>query len=98
MVYNLPRWKNKSGTGERKCRCGSWKDHWCNFSGEDWPKICSVHGCTNKPTLGAHIYNSSDKSEYIVPMCDSCNKNSDDFFLRKDVKLVSANTSKTCNK
>lgn len=21
-------WKNKNGTSERSCKCGSWKTHW----------------------------------------------------------------------
>lgn len=35
-------WKNKAGTGNRLCKCGSWTQHWLNFSDESWPKKCSV--------------------------------------------------------
>lgn len=27
-------WKNKVGTAERACKCGSWKNHWIKFSGK----------------------------------------------------------------
>ena len=66
-------WKNKKGTGNRTCKCRTWKDHWINYSGKSWPTTCSVEGCTNKATLGAHIYNSKVNGERIVPACDSCN-------------------------
>ena len=91
-------WKNKKGTADRTCACGSWKQHWINFSGKEWPSKCSVQGCNNSATLGGHIFNSdSSLEEYIVPMCDSCNKRTEEFSL-KSVTCVSANQSKTCGK
>lgn len=97
-MYLIDGWKNKGGTGERFCKCGSWKQHWINFSGKTWPDECSVSGCSNTATLGAHIYNpsSSDTSEYIVPVCNSCNKRTDEFSLESGTILVSANKQKTC--
>ena len=91
-------WKNKKGTDERACSCGTWKQHWINFSGKSWPDKCSVSGCTNKPTLGAHVINSSVSGEKIIPMCSSCNNRTDYFDLIEGVKLVSANKSETCEK
>ncbi len=91
-------WKNKAGTGTRSCACGSWKNHWIKFSGKTWPAKCSVSGCSNEPTLGAHVYNSNVNGEKIVPMCDSCNKLSGEFSLRDGTILVSANQSETCGK
>ena len=58
-------WKNKKGTSIRFCNCGSWKQHWLNYSGITWPEVCSVEGCKNKPTLGAHIYNSEVSGEKL---------------------------------
>lgn len=91
-------WKNKNGTAERTCSCGTWKQHWINYSGKSWPAICSVSGCTNKPTLGAHVINSEVLGEKIVPMCDSCNKLTGCFDLKDKTPLVSANKSETCEK
>ncbi len=89
-------WKNKKGTGDRSCKCGSWKQHWINNSGKAWPDKCSVSGCNNVATLGAHIINSDVSGEYIVPACDSCNKLSSEFNLKGEITLVPANKQKTC--
>ena len=91
-------WKNKNGTSNRTCNCGSWKNHWINNSGEKWPDRCSVLGCNNSATLGAHIINNNVSGEYIVPDCDSCNQSSYEFDLRVGIKLVPANKQKTCEK
>lgn len=91
-------WKNKNGTSNRTCNCGSWKQHWINYSNKKWPSKCSVLGCTNAATLGAHIINSSVSGEYIVPACDSCNKLSSEFNLEDEITLVPANKQKTCEK
>jgi len=96
MRLAVAGWRNKKGTGERNCKCGSWKDHWIKFSGKEWPDLCSVAGCEEKPTLGAHIINSNVSGEKIVPMCDSCNKSADVFSLKSGISKVSANTSETC--
>ena len=91
-------WKNKKRTGERDCKCGSWKNHWLNFSNKEWPDKCSVKGCSNKPTLGAHVINADVTGEKIVPMCDSCNKLTGYFDLKGGITLVNANQSETCDK
>lgn len=89
-------WKNKKGTGSRSCNCGSWKNHWINNTNKSWPNTCSIAGCNNIATLGAHIINSSVSGERIVPACDSCNKLHGEFNLKGGVTLVSANKKETC--
>lgn len=91
-------WKNKNGTSERFCKCGSWKDHWLNFSNKEWPEKCSFANCNNKAELGAHIYDTKDHKEFIVPACSSCNKIKEEFNLKTFTRLVSANKSETCEK
>lgn len=91
-------WKNKKGTGERTCVCGSWKNHWIKFAKKDWPEYCSVKECGNAPVLGAHVINAEVEGERIVPMCDSCNKLQESFDLKGEVTVVRANTRKTCEK
>lgn len=90
-------WTNKKGTEDRKCRCGSWKNHWLNFTKLDWPSTCSVSGCNNTPTVGAHIYNKVETGEWIAPFCDSCNKFTGKFDLKAGIGLVPANKSYTCD-
>ena len=97
MSITADGWKNKGGTGQRSCKCKTWKQHWINNSGEAWPDKCSIRGCTNSATLGAHIYNPSVEGERIVPACDSCNKLENEFSLKGGVTLVLANKSKTCD-
>jgi len=96
MSMTANGWKNKSGTSDRKCGCGSWKNHWINCSGKSWPKNCSVNGCANDADRGLHIINSQVSGEYIVPGCASCNSKSGEFNLNGGVTLVSANKQNTC--
>ncbi len=92
-------WQNKNGTSDRNCSCGTWKEHWQNFSNKKWPETCSVQNCDNKATLGAHIINSNNMSgEWIAPFCSSCNKRTDIFSLKPDTTVVSANKDLTCEK
>ena len=96
MVITATGWSNKNGTADRGCKCGTWKDHWVKFANMSWPSTCSVSGCSNKPTLGAHIINPLVTGEKIVPMCDSCNKLTSPFSLKGSITLPSANKSETC--
>lgn len=96
MSITATGWKNKGGTGDRACKCGSWAQHWVNYAHKPWPATCSVQGCNNQPTLGAHIINSAVAGEKIVPMCDSCNKLQGTFTLKGGITLPSANMAETC--
>ena len=98
MTIPATGWKNKVGTSDRGCKCGTWKDHWIKFSKKPWPASCSVKNCGASPTLGAHVINPDVAGERIIPMCDSCNKVSDTFTLKGEVSVPSANKSETCEK
>ena len=74
-------WSNATGTGDKSCPCGTWKAHWLKHSGKSWPSTCSVVGCSNAPTLGAHVKNSGVTGNRITPMCDDCNQRTDTFSL-----------------
>lgn len=91
-------WKNKVGTQYRECKCGSWRQHWIKFSNKEWPEKCSVLGCNNVPTLGAHVYNAEVSGERIIPVCEKCNKITGEFSIKGGVTLVSANKHNTCEK
>lgn len=98
MSLPIKGWKNKGGTSERACRCGSWKQHWINCSSKTWPSQCCVAGCTASAEVGAHVYNVSDEvhGEYIVPACKRCNALTGEFTLKGEVTFISANKQKTC--
>lgn len=91
-------WKNKNGTGDRSCKCGSWHQHWLNMSKLVWYSKCSVEFCNNKATLGAHVINSNISGEFIIPMCASCNQFRGTFNFKYGVTLISANKAETCEK
>lgn len=95
-IVSTNNWKNKASTSDRICKCGSWQEHWINFSKNSWPRECSISNCKNKATLGAHVINSSIKGERIIPTCASCNKLSGEFRLKNGEILVLANHSETC--
>lgn len=93
--------KNINGTSEKTCECGSWINHWEKFSGEELPSKCPVIGCNNKPEVGAHVQKDekNDNNWYIIPLCKNCNnKKGETLQVENNIKLVSANVSKTCGK
>ena len=88
-------WKNKNGTSERSCKCGSWKEHWENNTCKLWPTNCSAYDCNESAEVGAHVINSECSGEWIVPLCKACNKRTDIFSLKASTTLVSANKELT---
>jgi hypothetical protein len=91
MTVSCDGWKNKNGTAGRTCSCGTWKNHWLNLTEKTWPETCSVAGCAAVPTLGAHVYHADVTGECIVPMCDACNKKSEEFSLKGGTSIPAAN-------
>ncbi len=93
--------KNINGTSQNVCKCGSWLEHWKNYSGQLLPEYCVEKSCLNKKKVGAHVQKDSatDKSWYIVPLCKDHNKTTvKSLELIASIKLVSANVSATCGK
>ena len=96
MTITAEGWKNINGTALRSCKCGSWAQHWVNYTGRSWPGECSVNGCSNRATLGAHVTNPKVMGQRIVPMCGSCNGLGGSLTLKGGVNLPSANVAETC--
>lgn len=90
--------KNINGTTQNRCRCGSWLQHWKNYSGQS-ATICRALGCSRKDLLGAHVQKdvSYDNNWYIVPFCNRHNKATTSIELVAGTILVSANKKKTCD-
>lgn len=89
---------NINGTSQTTCKCGSWLDHWKNFSGQII-LFCPVNGCANIDLVGAHVqraYNIDNKW-YILPLCKSHNNSSEILDVLDRYKLVSANKQQTCD-
>ena len=52
----------------------SWKEYWCDHSGEEWPETCRYRGCGENADGSAHvIVNDDEEYEYIIPMCNEHN-------------------------
>lgn len=98
MSLPIDGWSNASGTVNKTCTCGTWKQHWLNYSGKAWPSSCAVKECFFPPTLGGHVQNPGVVGILIAPLCDSCNGRGDIFMLKGGVALPSANQSLTCAK
>lgn len=93
------RLKNINGTSGLTCGCGSWLNHWANFSGQSIPTYCPTFGCMEKKLVGAHVQQDSttDKKWYIVPLCATHNAKSETLDVGP-VALAPANVSETCKK
>ena len=96
--------KNLGGTGEHGCPCGTWLKHWENFSAQAPSAFCSVVGCIQAATLGAHVIRTGETLvgllglQYIVPMCASHNSQAGAIDIDDRVQLVSADVAGTCGK
>jgi len=90
---------NINGTSDNSCSCGSWLDHWKNYSRQSLPTYCPEKSCTKKPEVGAHVQKDSsyDKDWYIIPLCSEHNRQTrGSLEVGDSIALVSANTSQTC--
>lgn len=67
--------ENINGTSDTECKCGSWIQHWKNFSIQT-ATYCSEESCIETDLEGAHVQkaNSTDQSWYIVPLCGKHNQ------------------------
>lgn len=89
--------KNINGTSQNSCSCGSWLQHWRNYSGQQ-ANICRAAGCSRSDLAGAHVQKdvNYDNNWYIVPFCTMHNRTSDTIELVAGTVLVSANKKATC--
>lgn len=94
------RVSNINGTSANACKCGSWLDHWKNYSGQTLSAYCSEKICRKNPEVGAHVQKESysDSGWYIVPLCQDHNRATATLELVDGVTLVSANVSNTCGR
>jgi len=78
--------KNLYKTGKyRPDGYDSWVDYWESLSGI-LANRCACHNCNviGKENLkGAHVkkVDNPDNKWYIIPLCDSCNKRTDEFYV-----------------
>ena len=90
---------NINGTSQKICKCGSWLNHWINYSGQPVPSYCPEKSCTEKELVGAHVQqeSSDDNNWYIYPLCKKHNEATGQSLDVADTyKLVPANVSQNC--
>lgn len=93
--------RNINGTSQNTCKCGTWLEHWKNFSNQSLPSHCVEKSCYQKPMVGAHVQkdNSSDNNWYIIPLCNSHNNETGKSLdIMDGTVLVSANVAETCGR
>jgi len=91
---------NNNGTSDTDCKCGSWLEHWKNYSGQAIPYLCCEKSCAGTNLVGAHVQidNSKDNNWYIVPLCKKHNASTEELELFEGTALAPANKKKTCEK
>lgn len=88
---------NLNGTARKRCKCGSWLEHWYNAT-RSARSICATWGCSGDAEVGAHVRDQDNRSgheHWIVPLCRGCNNKTEDFFVKNGVFLVPANKAIT---
>jgi hypothetical protein len=96
----MPRITNINGTSDTTCKCGSWINHWKNFSRQKLPTFCPVYGCYQKDLVGAHVQKAYavEPKWYIIPLCSRHNEIKTDLDVVDTVAFVSAKKNETCEK
>ena len=82
--------KNLRGTSSKKLPAGftSWFD--VLVARSNWrPVMCLNIDCFNVATKGGHVIKkNTDKTEYLVPICTSCNNEHDKEFYVDEIDLI----------
>ena len=84
--------KNLQGTGRDRCDCNctSWLEHWKNISNKS-PSHCGRISCNAIPVCGGHVKKvAPEMTQYIIPLCYSCNNQRDLEFYALEEELVRA--------
>lgn len=91
------RVKNINRKAESHCNCGSWLQHWKNFSGEQ-VTVCRAHGCSRTDLNGIHVQKDggNDAGWYIVPFCSLHECATGSILLEPGTILISAHKDETC--
>lgn len=96
------RVKNLNGINRPPCKCGSWLDHWKNFSHHELPAYCPENKCAERPEVGVLCQrddlplpgDEADARWYVIPLCRKHSVSTEP--LDVYVTLVSADIARTC--
>jgi hypothetical protein len=67
--------RNLNGTSQLKCASGTWLAHWEDVCGQN-AFLCSTKDCIETPSAGGLVQRDAliDRTWYVIPLCDECNK------------------------
>jgi hypothetical protein len=89
---------NLNGTTGKKCPCGTWLNHWKNYSNQEVGK-CSAYGCINEADRGGHVQRKDidDMSWYIIPIClDHNNQFGKEYLVYDDTIFIPVTDTSRC--
>ncbi len=92
---------NINGTAGGPCACGSWLEHWKNFSRQNLLAFCPEERCVAKPELGTLVQkdDSTDTNWYVIPLCKRHHGMKGKSIAVGDyISLVPADVDQTCGK
>ena len=92
----------ESGGQPPTCGCGSWKKHWLRYAGGHSNFQCLNAKCKSRchkdPKKrkiiitdfdGSHIvFQSNSPDQYVVPLCQTCNRSRDKSFMKPNRKCI----------
>ncbi len=93
--------RNASGIPLYRCDCGTWLQHWTNYSRHPLPKYCAESNCLQQPKVGGlvQVDGSLDNRWWIVPLCPGhATLAGRTLELAPSTVLVPANIALTCAK
>ena len=68
---------------------GNWSKYWEQHTGRQFPKTCQIFNCGKDATVGAHVYVKRYRQNFILPTCQSCNKDPEQEYNGKSECWVS---------
>jgi len=82
------------------CQCGSWLQHWRNFSVLPVPLHCPEALCREKPEVGAVVKcsDANDAGDYVVPLCKRHSQSKAGLEISSFTTFVSADVSQNCRR
>lgn len=80
-------WSNQHGMGLHACSYANWKQQWIRKEHKPWPSTCSVKGCKNPATAGAHVRHPEIHGGAVVPVCEACLRRGGLFTLKEGITV-----------
>jgi hypothetical protein len=90
---------NINGTRQCSCKCGSWLQHWQNFSVLPLPLHCPGLLCRERAEIAAFVQlpDLKDPNWYIVPLCKLHSRSKLAVEISSFTPLVCADEDRTCD-